>query len=208
MPERSGRATRTRIDAERRRRQIIEATHRATLRLGLHDLRMQDVAAELDVSTALIHYHFDTRDDLIEAMLRATAAEEVAGVRALIDSAAEPERRLAQAVEIYLPSERRDPSWVLWIDVWGEALRDVNLRRISEELDQAWVDLIGEIIRDGQATGVFTTDDPMDSAWRLCAMLDGLGTQVVLHETTMTRTKMRNHVRHAAAQELGYELQF
>ena len=57
-----------------------------------------------------------------------------------------------------------DHSWVLWIDVWGEALRDANLRRISEELDDAWVELLAEVIADGVATGVFHCDDPVAAA--------------------------------------------
>ena len=107
---------------------------------------------------------------------------------------------------MYLPSSRRDPSWVLWIDVWGEALRDANLRRISEELDHAWVGLVAEVIADGVSTGAFRCADPVPSAWRLCALLDGLGLQVVLHHGTMTRAQMHEHVHHAAALELGYEL--
>ena len=42
-------------------------------------------------------------------------------------------------------------------------------------------------------------------AWRLCALLDGLGLQVVLHHGTMTRAQMHKHVHQAAALELGYE---
>jgi hypothetical protein len=44
------------------------------------------------------------------------------------------------------------------------------------------------------------------TAWRLCALLDGLGLQVVLHHGTMTRAQMHEHVHQAAALELGYEL--
>ena len=55
-----------------RRQQILAATHRVTLARGLHDLRVADVAAELGVSTGLIHYHFATRDELLGEMLRET----------------------------------------------------------------------------------------------------------------------------------------
>ena len=95
---------------------------------------------------------------------------------------------------------------MLWIDVWGEALRHASLRRISEELDNAWAELFAEIITDGVAVGVFRCADPVATAWRLCAMLDGLGLQVVLHQSTMTREQMHTHVRRAAALELAYEL--
>ncbi len=197
------RSPRTRIDADARRHQIITAARTATLRLGLHDVRVSDVAAELGVSTGLIHYHFDTKDELIAAMLRRTASEEVAAVRAQLEAIGDPAARLVEAVEQYLPSSRRDPSWLLWIDVWGEALRDAKVRHVSEELDQAWVDLFTEIIAEGAAAGAFVSSDPRASAWRICAMLDGLGLQVVLHARTMTRAEMRDHGRHAAALELG-----
>ena len=146
--------TRTRIAPDVRRVQIVEATHRVTLAKGLHDLRILDVAAELGVSTGLIHYHFDTKDDLIAAMLGEMAERETASVRRSIDRLATPEAQLARVIEVYLPSSRRDQSWLLWIDVWGEALRDANLRRISEELDNAWVELVAEIIERGVAAGI------------------------------------------------------
>jgi AcrR family transcriptional regulator len=198
--------TRTRIAADERRQQIVAATHRVTLARGLHDVRIGDVASELDVSTGLIHYHFDTKDELIEAMLREAAEHEVATVRASLTRYPRPQDRLERVIETYLPSTRSDPSWVLWIDVWGEALRDANLRRISEELDAAWVELIAEIITDGVAAGVFRCADPVASSWRLCALLDGLGLQVVLHQATMTRAQMHKHVRRAASLELAFEL--
>ena len=136
--------TRTRISVEQRRQQILDATHRVTLQRGLHDVRIADVAAELDVSTGLIHYHFDTRDELLEAMLRETAAAEVVALRRALATLATPEARLARLIDEYLPSLRRDQSWVLWIDVWGEALRDPNIRRISEDLDGTWVEILAE----------------------------------------------------------------
>jgi AcrR family transcriptional regulator len=198
--------TRTRIAPDQRRRQIVEATHTVTLARGRHELRVSDVADELDVSTGLIHYHFATKDDLIEAMLGEMADREIAAVRGAIDRLATPEERLTRVIDVYLPSSRRDPSWVLWIDVWGEALRDAHIRRISEDLDAAWVEILAEVIADGVASGSFTSSDPVESAWRLAAVLDGLGLQVVLHQGTMTRAQMRHHVRRAAALELGHDL--
>ena len=141
-----------------------------------------DVAEELDVSTGLIHYHFATKDELIEAMLGEIAEREIAAVRARDRRPRDARGAAGAAIDVYLPSSRRDPSWVLWIDVWGEALRDANLRRISEELDNAWVELDRRgHRRRRRRPASFRCDDPVASAWRLCALLDGLGLQVVLH---------------------------
>ena len=186
--------------------QILEATHRVTLQRGLHDVRVGDVADELSVSTGTIHYHFATKDELIESMFREMADREIADMRRALTRRTAPEDRLALVIDTYLPSPRHDHTWVLWIDVWGEALRHAGLRQISEELDNAWVELLAEVISDGVATGAFRCDDPVATAWRLCALLDGLGLQVVLHQATMTRAQMNDHVRRAAALELAYEL--
>ena len=66
--------------------------------------------------------------------------------------------------------------------------------------------LVAEIITEGVAAGAFRCADAVESAWRVCALLDGLGIQLVLHHGTMTRAQMHQHVHRAAALELGYEL--
>ena len=116
------RPSHTRISAVERRAQIITATRKVALARGLHDLRVADVAAELDVSTGLIHYHFATKHELLEAMLRDTAAEELNAVMLAIAERVDPTAQLEYMIDAYLPSPRHDQSWALWIDVWGEAL--------------------------------------------------------------------------------------
>ena len=143
----------TRISAVERRAQIIAATRKVALARGLHDLRVADVAAELDVSTGLIHYHFATKHELLGAMLRDTAAEELNAVMLAIETLEHPTAQLEYMIDAYLPSPRRDQSWALWIDVWGEALRDPEIRRISEELDDGWVDVFAQVIAAGVESG-------------------------------------------------------
>ena len=200
------RPSHTRISAVERRAQIIVATRKVALARGLHDLRVADVAAELDVSTGLIHYHFATKHELLEAMLRDTAAEELSAAMLGIAEREDPTAQLEFMIDSYLPSPCDDQSWALWIDVWGEALRDPEIRRISEELDDGWVDVFAQVITAGVESGVFHSEDPLAAAWRLCSLLDGLGLQVVLHTGTMSRAQMSAHVRRAAELELGYQL--
>ena len=64
---------------------------------------------------------------------------------------------------------------MLWIDGWGEALRNPTMRGISQDLDVAWMDRLAEIITAGVQAGEFTCRDPQSTAWRLASLLDGLG---------------------------------
>jgi BetI-type transcriptional repressor, C-terminal len=96
-----------------------------------------------------------------------------------------------------------EASWVLWIDGWGEAMRTPALKRISQQLDVQWQELIERIIRDGVASGELHCVDPEASAWRLTALLDGLGVQLTVHEGVVTVAECRRWVRELACVELG-----
>jgi AcrR family transcriptional regulator len=191
------------LTVEQRRADILEATRRVVLERGFGHTRIADVAAELGVSTGLIHYHFASKDELLAETLRDTAAD----IRRLEESVAGhgggPIERLDRVLQEYLPSAERDQSWVLWIDAWGDALRSPRLREISEELDTAWARVLETVIEDGVAAGEMHCTDPAAAAWRLACLMDGLGVQLTLHTATMTHAAMLDHVRGAAAYELG-----
>ena len=194
------------LTVEQRRAEILEATRRVVLERGFGHTRIADVAAELGVSTGLIHYHFASKDELLAETLRDTAA---ADIRRLEESVAGhgggSVERIDRVLQEYLPSEERDQSWVLWIDAWGDALRSPRLREISEELDTAWARVLETVIREGVDAGELTCTDPEAAAWRLACLMDGLGVQLTLHTGTMTHAAMLDHVRVAAARELGID---
>ncbi len=196
-------ATRTRIDVDARRAQILEATRKVALERGLANLRVADVANELGISSGLVHYHFSSKDELLVEMLRAMAVTDVARLEEIVASVGGPVDRLDRVLRAYLPTATHDESWALWIDWWDEALRSSALAHISEEFDTTWVGILERVIADGVAEGVFDCDDPRGSAWRISALLDGLAIQVVLPRRTLSRRQMLDHARISTAREVG-----
>ena len=61
------------------------------------------------------------------------------------------------------------------------------------------------MIRDGVASGEFTCDDPAGAAERLDALLDGLVVRCTLHPEAVPRKRLLEHVRVAAAREVGLD---
>jgi len=49
--------------------EIMRATYRALQEHGYADLTIKRIAEEYGKSTAAIHYHYDTKDDLLAAFL-------------------------------------------------------------------------------------------------------------------------------------------
>ena len=189
-------------DVAARRTEILEATCRVVVERGFGGTRIVDVADQLDVSTGLIHYHFDSKDQLLADAFAFAAQEDLARLRADVDAADTLIGKLDAAFAMYEPEDGH-PSWGLWIDAWGEAMRVKELAAISQSLDVEWKDVLETIIRDGVAAGECTCADPRAAAWRLAALMDGLAVQATVHEGVLTRRELTEWVRQAAVVELG-----
>jgi AcrR family transcriptional regulator len=161
------------------------------------------VANRLGVSTGLIHYHFDSKELLLAEALRYAAEQDIARLELELEQAPTALAKLDAMFTFDMP-EAGEPSWTLWIDGWGEAIRNPTMRRISEDLDLAWKDRLVAIILAGVANGEFVCPDAEGTAWRLSSLLDGLGVQFTVHDG-VTRTQLLRHMRTAAALELGLD---
>jgi AcrR family transcriptional regulator len=191
-----------RPSVEERRNEILEVTCQVVIERGFGATRIADVAAKLGVSTGLIHYHFDSKDQLLAEAFQWAAEADLARLHAEVDRGANAIERLERVIRLYGHVEA-EPGWMLWIDGWGEALRSPTLQKISQELDSQWQQVMADVVRDGVTADEFTCPDPEATSWRLTALLDGLGLQVTVHEGLLSRVQLLSYVRHAAAMELG-----
>jgi hypothetical protein len=125
-----------------------------------------------------------------------------------IPSAKEQLQRLIDlSVPGYLPEYGRLDEWALWIEVWVRALRDPQMAKDREALDQRWRQSIADIIRAGQAAGEFAAGDADELALRLGSLIDGLAIQVIMNDAQVTPTRMHRACIEVAARELGFELE-
>jgi len=185
-----------------RRAELLDAAERVALERGLANTRVADVAAATEVSAGLIHYHFSSKDELFAEMLKTAAQRDIDRVRRIVDGSGSAVSRLDRLLREFIPAERGDQSWVLWIDAWGAALRDPGLRDITTELDDAWTEMLERVLRSGAESGEFSCPDPAASAIRLAALLDGFGVRIALQGKQSSREALR-HARIAAAREAG-----
>jgi AcrR family transcriptional regulator len=201
--EATGRAgERHRATVARRRQEILEATCEILGQRGLAATRIADVARRLGISTGLIHYHFATKDELLDEAFRYAAEAELAVLRGLAAVDLPPRERIDAVIEEFRP--RGDfGSWKLWIEGWAEALRSERFRATSRELDEAWIGVLEDTIAAGVASGDFTCASPHDSAWRLSCLIEGLTIQLVAHGGTIDRTEMGRLIDAAVSAEIS-----
>jgi len=195
-----------------RHREILDAAARVITDRGLAETRISDIAEQAGVSPGLILYYFESKDRLLsEALTFANDQFYLRMSREIrrIPSAREQLRRLIDlSVPGYLPDYGRLDEWALWIEVWVRALRDTDMAKDREVLDQRWRSQIADIVRGGQASGEFSsTLDPEELSLRIAALIDGLAIQVIMNDSMVSSERMRRTTVEVAAQTLGFELE-
>jgi len=185
-----------------RRNEILETTCQVVIERGFAGTRIADVAKRLDVSSSLIHYHFDSKEQLLAEAFDYYANKDVAEMEGEIESAPTALGKLERVIQNYVPEGSDDVEWMLWIDGWGEALRNPMMKKISQQLDEQSIELLARVIRNGVESGEFSCPDPTASAMRLTALVDGLAVQFAAHDG-MTRDQLLQHVHVAAGAEVG-----
>lgn len=172
-------------------------------RRGLANTRTSDVAAAAGVSQALVFYHFETKDNLLARAFAYAADQDVARLESIQRSPVGALEKIRRIVKLYGPSPAK--MWELWIDGWAEALRAPELERVSRRLDMRWKEVLTEVIEAGVKTGEFTCEDPTGSAWRICALAEGLSVQATVHDRLVTRRQVQDWIRLSAAREVGLD---
>ena len=187
--------------AIRRDEIVLAALDQVRLR-GIAGVRAAEVAKALDVSTALIFYHFGTLENLIVEAFRHAAESDLARLHEILAGSGDVSKRLRALLSWYGPTSKAD-GWLLWIEAWAASLRDPQLRAVAQRLDLRWREAVVALIAEGVDAGVFTCADPRASAWRLTALLDGLAVQMVARDDAITADECADWLAQALAHELA-----
>jgi AcrR family transcriptional regulator len=204
-------STGTKGGTKDRHQEILDAAARVITGRGLAETRISDIAEQAGVSPGLILYYFESKDRLLsEALTFANDQFYLRTSREIrrLPSAIDQLRRLVDlSVPGYLPEYGRLDEWALWIEVWVRALRDRDMAKDREVLDDRWRSQIADVIRAGKDSGEFTTTDDTDElAIRIGCLIDGLAIQVVMNDSTITTKRMHDAVMRVSSQLLGFEL--
>jgi AcrR family transcriptional regulator len=186
------------------RDRILQAACELVAERGIGGARIAQIARTAGVSTALVHYHFRNREELLAETLD-YAFDLAAAVRIgpPEESGRRASRRLADVVEQSLPtSEPGRREWKLWAELWLGAARDPELRPIAAQMYERYRAWIAEAIEEGVADGEFAPVEPEAVADLAMALIDGLGLRVLLGDPAMPLERARERIGGLLAREL------
>ncbi len=176
-------------DAPDSRDAIMDATYRALCEHGHADLTMQHIADEAGKSTALLHYHFDTKEELLAAFIDHLITEFESTVAP--DENESATERLREFLDLWVLEPEEDDRTALHLALLELRSRGPFNETYREELarsDEVLRRIVVEIIRDGIEQGVFRDVEPEGTARLIVATLDGARTrQITLDDPAYSR---------------------
>jgi AcrR family transcriptional regulator len=187
---------------EARRDAILSAACRAIVERGVDRVRMADIARAAGVSATLPHYYFKTRSELLRQAFM-YAEEGIAQLELRVADGYPPRERLERMLLVYFDA---DPQvfeiWMLGREMTTRAIREPELRDSQDDVYATWTSAVAEVIREGQRSGDLAEGiDVERAAWRLTALVEGLGTWLLTGMAT--RRQCRELVRDSIARELA-----
>ncbi len=146
-----------------RRRQLIDATIKCIARKGIGSTSVGDVASEAGLSQGIVNLHFESKENLLNETLRFIADEYKDRFnKALEGSGPGPADKLLALMELDLRPGIIDRRKIaVWFAFWGEVKSRPTYRKICDERDQYYDDVVEglcrEIIAEGRYEGVSAT---------------------------------------------------
>lgn len=185
-----------------RKAEILEAACRVIARSGVRGLRIEDLAREAGVSTALIYYYFESRATLLKRALE-YVSERAFGYTEPAPAPASSAR--ARLEEILLREFQDDPlvyeNSVVWGELWASSVFETDLRADIVRSGEVWAAALAKVIRAGQDEGAIDpVVVPEDAAERLIAVVGGLSDRWLIGALTVERA--RQLMRGAVEREL------
>jgi len=161
--------------------EIMRATYRALCAHGYADLTTQDIADESATSKAALHYHYDTKEELLLSFLDhlyegfTEKYGETEGEHAV--------ERLVTFVDSILQREDTESDRAFQtalLEIRAQAPFADGYREKLTAFDEFVRDRVAEIVADGIADGTVREDvDPEDTAAFVATMIDGVNARRV-----------------------------
>jgi TetR/AcrR family transcriptional repressor of nem operon len=153
---------------------VLDVAERLVQQRGFNGFSYADVARELGITTAALHYHFRSKAELGEALIARYAERFNAALAALDASAASPQAELASYAELYagvLGDHRMCLCGMLAADygTLPEPMRERVVRFFDD--NEAW---LARVLERGRADGSLRfAGSPKTAARTLLSSLEG-----------------------------------
>ncbi len=159
---------------------ITEAAVDVFAEKGFHQARVSDIARRAGVADGTIYLYFKNKEDLLLSIFEEKMELLLEQLGVALEGVNDPIERVRKFAEFHFRQVRdnRAVAEVLQVEL---RLSNKFLRDYRPEKLWAYLNVFGQIVRDGQAAGIFRPDiDSFISMWSFFGAMDELAMQWVL----------------------------
>ncbi|GAA3584280.1 TetR family transcriptional regulator C-terminal domain-containing protein [Nonomuraea rosea] len=189
------------VDPETRRDEVVDAVFRVVRRAGFEQASLRNVADEAGLAIGSVRHYFAGHTDLMVFAMRASLdrvgarlQERVGPLLAAEDPAVRAEGVESMLAELLPLDERRRDEATVWLAFTTAARTRPELQPLAREAYDGMRALVRRIV-DGVTRHRRLSAEPGVETERLCALIDGLTVEGVLHPDRMTPELMTAALR-------------
>lgn len=151
----------------------MEAVSTVLRKQGLAGLTTQRVADEVGLSHPAIHYHFDTKEDMLVAWINAFRESFLLDLQNLDgETPAEKFVSLLECLLSGVDTNAEDES-VAMVELHTRAAKEEAFQNALQQFENEAVEIIADLLRDGIEAGQFADVDPEATATFVLSAVDG-----------------------------------
>lgn len=160
-----------RLPTEIRRKQILDAAKIAFSKTGFHGTEVEKIAAEAGVGKGTVYRHFESKENLIHAVLESMLDDLIEGVIQKSSGIDDLTRKLEVVVTGYVGYFRENQSIFRLVFQEQLPLKEKSAMFFKKRLS-VLIDHIENILREGQTEGLFKKLDYRITAYLLVGMMN------------------------------------
>ena len=176
---------------ELRRQQLIDATMKCIARKGMASATLSDVAKEAGLSQGIVNLHFNSKDNLLTETLRFLADEyKTQFDKALNKSGPHAAEKLLALMELDVrPSICDRGKIAVWFAFWGEVKSRPTYRKICDESDRYYDEILKDLCAELIAEGNYTNVSAASVANALTSMTNGFWLSCLISPQSWSRAE-------------------
>jgi len=153
-------------------------------RNGYANTSLKDIAAEAGVAQALLHYYFDSKEELLSEVVMTIDNELQEEWKRAVAPIADPLQRIAVGIDSAAATCARRPEfWRLLVDLQAVSLTNPTVKARLHELSQRFLaDVVAEVENVSRGLPVPAPMPPEVLAAAIVGAIDGIALQSLLRD--------------------------
>lgn len=186
--------------APERKKEIIAGLYKCLANAGHEQVSVKDIAKAANVSRGVIHYYFDSKKDIMLALIEDFVGRNERLFQDVMHQIEPAGERLRAFISLSVERLVLDPeATMLFLNIYQMAMTDADIRDGAKSSYSHFRKAISNIVKYGISRGEFLDVDPERFAFYLAGCTEGMWLQMSMDPDLYDRETIENilyeHVR-------------